>query len=104
MRVIVIGTKEGNVRIHDTEGFLYDFQHLVDGYIEACAPAELRGQGIELLCNEEGLLRGLDCNVNLFPFFFVGTLVMVGFEGDRFTSLTDKQIDYAMQWLKDLDR
>lgn len=102
MKVIVIEPKEGQIYLHETEGQLRDFQELVGGYIETCAPVELRNMGIQMLCNEEGLLRGLECNLNLFPFFYVGTLVMVGVRGDEFVSLNEKQQMYAMKWLRAL--
>lgn len=91
-------------RVHDTEMSLYALQHYVGGFIEPCAPAELKAQGIELLADEEGLLKRLPCNPNLFPFFFVGNLVMVGVDGDRFTGLTDEQISFALDWIKNLDK
>lgn len=102
MRVLVIGTKQGNIHLHDIEGDLWELQHLVGGFIECCAPVQLREQGIQMLANEEGLLRGLNLNENLDPFFFVGQLVMVGVEGDNFVSLTEKQQVYAMRWLRAL--
>lgn len=87
---------------HDTEGALHDLQDLVGGYIEPCAPVELRQRGIELLANEEGLLKQLPVNINLFPFFFVGTLVAVGVSGEDFVSLTPDQESYLKSWLKNL--
>ena len=103
MRVIIAGTKFGAVRSHETEGALHDLQAMVGGYIEACAPVQVREQGIEMLCNEEGVLIGLDVNVNLFPFFFLGTVVFVGVEGERFVGLTAEQEAFVMTWLKGLE-
>ena len=102
MRILVIHPKKGNIHLMDTEGQLYQLQSLVGGFIETCAPAELREQGIEMLCNEEGLLRGLDYNENLYPFFFVGNLLMLGVDGDRFTGLSEEQQVFAMKWLRGL--
>lgn len=101
MRVYVIPA-QGMHHAHDTEGNLYDLQDMVGGYIEPCAPAELRAKGIELLCNEEGLLRQLPVNINMFPFFFVGTLVAVGVSGENFVSLTPEQESYLKKWLENL--
>ena len=81
---------------------LEELQHLVDGFIEPCAPAELRLHNIELLANDEGLIRGLPCNINLFPFFFVGNVVAVGVGDEDFISLTPEQIAYLEEWLKKL--
>lgn len=77
-------------------------QALVGGYIEPCAPAQLREWGIELLANEEGLLQGLPFNINMYPFFFVGDLVAVGVKGEEFVSLTPEQEHYLKDWLNDL--
>ena len=101
MRVYVIPPQAMH-HAHDTEGNLYDLQAMVGGYIEPCAPAELKAKGIELLCNEEGLLRCLPCNINMFPFFFVGTLVAVGVSGEDFVSLTPEQESYLKKWLENL--
>lgn len=101
MRVYVIPPQAMH-HAHDTEGALHDLQALVGGYIEPCAPVELRQRGIELLCNEEGLLRQLPVNINLFPFFFVGTLVAVGVSGENFVSLTPEQETYLKKWLESL--
>lgn len=103
MKVIKIGYKLGDVELIEIENDLHELQALVEGYIEPCAPLELRERGIELLANEEGLLAGLENNHNLFPYFFVGTLVMVGVQGDELVSLTDEQISFAREWLKLLD-
>lgn len=89
---------------HDTEegNVLRNLQTLVGGFIEPCAPVELKKRGIELLANEEGLLRHLPCNINLFPFFFVGTLVAVGIGDEDFVSLTPEQEEYIKKWVEDL--
>ena len=101
MRVYIIPAQAMH-HAHDTEGNLYDLQAMVGGYIETCAPVELKAKGIELLCNEEGLLRQLPVNINMFPFFFVGTLVAVGVSGENFVSLTPEQESYLKKWLESL--
>ena len=101
-RVILVGHRKGDIIRKDTELELYNLQYYVDGFIEPCAPAELRAQGIELLCNEEGLLQQLPYNENFFPFFFVGRLVILAVDGDRFTGLSDKQERFALDWLRNL--
>lgn len=98
MRVYIIPAQAMH-HAHDTEGALHDLQALVGGYIEPCAPVELRKRGIELLANEEGLLRQLPVNINLFPFFFVGPLVAVGIGDEDFVSLTPDQEEYLKYWL-----
>lgn len=103
MTVIKINVKRYDTEYLEIDGSLESFQKLVGGYIEPCAPVQLREQGIELLANEEGLLKGLAPNENLYPFFLVGDLVAVGVAEDEFTSLTVDQIKYLVRWLSELD-
>ncbi len=108
MDVLRIGTSYLDTEIVSIPDAPYDrltaLQQIVGGFIEPCAPAELKARGIELLANEEGLLQGLEPNINLYPFFFVGTLVAVGVWGDDFGSLTDEQVLYLAKWLNELDK
>lgn len=104
MSVIVIKPKRYDTSYMDIDGSLESLQKLVGGYIEPCAPAELRERGIELLANEEGLLKGLEPNRNLYPFFLVGTLVAVGVGEDEFTGLSAEQMRYLVNWLHRLDQ
>lgn len=99
MRVLIIPPKGDNIHEHDTDGTLERLQNLVGGYIECGAPVELREAGMQLLVNEEGVLRNLPYNENLYPFFFVGTAVIIGFNGDSFTGLTPEQLEHAKEWL-----
>lgn len=103
MAKVIIIPWQGKPRPHDIETQLYNLQHYVGGFIEPCAPAELRAHRIELLADEEGLLKHLPCNPNLFPFFFVGNLVMVGVSDEDFVGLTDEQVTFALQWLANLE-
>lgn len=100
MRVYYIGTKIGDFHPHDTEGELYQLQHLVGGFIEPVHLPEFEEQGIILLANEEGLLKGLPINGNLLPYFFVGSMVALSVAGDDFTSLDDGQVEFMTEWLK----
>lgn len=98
--IVVIPTKaEANVCIAPWDNSLEALQKLVDGYIEPCAPVELREHGIELLCNEMGVLNGLDPNEHLFPFFIVGWVVAVGVDEGDFTGLSLEQFEYLAEWL-----
>ena len=101
MRVLRIGTLPGEIEWLDIGGSLEDFQKLVDGYIEPCAPIQLKQEGIELLANEEGLLKGLPLNSNMAPFFFVGDLVAVGvdYQEETFTGLNDYQVRFLIDWI-----
>lgn len=104
MKVIKIDTEVADLEVMEVSGELHELQELVGGYIEPGAPVELREKGIELLVDEEGLLKGLEPNPNIYPFFFVGPCVLVGVSGEDFVSLTDEQIIFALRWLKDLAR
>lgn len=86
----------------EIDGSLYSLQKIVDGYIEPCAPAQLKECKIELLANEEGLLAQLPVNDNLYPFFLVGQVVAVGIGDEDFVSLTDFQVNYLKYWLTHL--
>lgn len=109
MRVLRIGTKLLDLELtnipNDPEANLRALQKLVGGYIEPCAPLQLKQMGIELLANEEGLIAGLDGNENLYPFFFVGQLVAVGvdYQAEDFVSLNDIQMEFLYDWLVKLD-
>ena len=104
MRVYVIPALSSH-HAHDIDDgdILHGLQSLVGGYIEPCAPAEIKAKGIELLANEEGLLKRLPPNTNLYPFFFVGTLVAVGVDGEEFVSLTPTQELFMKTWLAYLE-
>lgn len=81
---------------------LEDLQGCVGGLLECCGLPEMESRGIELLCNEEGFLKCLEPNVNLFPFYFVGDLVAVGVKDDEFISITADQYDFMMTFLEGL--
>ena len=100
MRVYVIGTKAGAHHPHFTSGELVDLQLLVGGFIEPVYLPEFTQYGIIFLANEEGLLAGLDCNVNLFPYFLVGTIVALSSKGEEFTGLDAGQEEFLKEWLK----
>ena len=102
-RFVLIEPKAGDVSVITVAiPRLEAYQDLVEGYIETCTPVQLRDHKIELLANEEGLLRGLPLNENLVPFFLVGNVVAVGVDGEDFVGLTDDQIDYLRAFLLSL--
>lgn len=57
------------------------FQFLVNGPIEVVTMFE----DLAAICNEEGRLIDLPHNCNLLGIDFVGTIVVVGIDGDEFT-------------------
>jgi len=72
------------------------FQKAVEGYIETVS----LGDGMVIVCNEEGRVKGLAPNIP----GFVGTLVFVGFDGeDGFRTLSTFEIDTLMDMLGGYD-
>lgn len=73
---------------------LETMQKIVDGYIEVCDLDD----GICLVCNEEGKLRGLEANRRIGQDIILGTFFLVGSdeEGD-FCSLTAEQMEHYRQ-------
>lgn len=59
---------------------LENLQRAVDGYIETVS---LSG-GIVIICNEEGRLRGMEPNCCIAGVDFVGTICLVGRDGEEF--------------------
>lgn len=62
---------------------LQALQKNVDGYIETITIAS----DLVVICNEEGRLQGLPFNCEICGVNFVGTILMVGVDGDKFTDL-----------------
>lgn len=58
-------------------------QKNVGGYIEAVTIAK----DLVIVCNEEGLLRNLPYNCRICGVDFVGTILMVGRDGEEFADL-----------------
>ena len=58
-------------------------QKNVGGYIEAVTVAT----DLCIICNEEGKILGLPYNCRLLGEDFVGTILMVGVDGEEFTDL-----------------
>ena len=73
------------------ENDLETLQRIVGGYIEPVTIDE----GIVLLCNEEGKLHGLEPNFFLGAIgdLILGTVVIVGAQGDEFVSLPEDKAD-----------
>lgn len=100
---IVVGTKRGDIYCHLVSGELEEYQEIVGGYIEHVWLPELIEQGIILVANEEGLLKGLPVNENLLPFFYVGQVFFVGRGDEDLVSLTPDQMHFISSWLRGLE-
>lgn len=64
----------------DVDNTLKALQEEVGGYIEAVTFAENGA----IICDEEGRLKGKQFNCRLFEVNFVGTILIVGIDGDGF--------------------
>lgn len=62
---------------------LKNLQNHVDGYIETVT----MGHGVVLVCNEEGRINGMPYNCHVMDVGFYGTILILGFKGDRFTDI-----------------
>ena len=60
-------------------------QKLVGGHIEAVPWVD----DMVIICNEEGKLKNLPFNIRLRDDIIVGTLVIVGTDGEEFTDVPD---------------
>lgn len=61
---------------------LEPLQKLVSGYIETVTICS----DLVLICNEDGLLRGLPDNCQLCGMQLVGTIILAGVDGEEFDS------------------
>lgn len=57
------------------------FQDLIDGYVEEHRVAD----GLYVLCDENGNIFGRPYNVTINGIDYVGTVLLVGFDGEDFT-------------------
>ena len=70
------------IREEEIENTLEDLQELVGGYIEAVTIEE----GV-VICNEEGLIKGLPYCCEIEGIDFVGPVVIAGVDGDEFADV-----------------
>lgn len=98
MRVI-IKEVDKEPRVEEVENDLTTFQQLVGGYIEAVTT----GEGICLVCNEEGKLNNLPANFPIGNDVIAGTAVFVSYGNDgNFADLSDKQIEILTNFFKEV--
>lgn len=62
---------------------LENLQRTVDGYIETVTIEK----NCVIICNEEGRLKGLEPNCTICGHEFVGTIAIVGVDGEEFTDV-----------------
>lgn len=62
---------------------LDSLQEIVGGPIETVTPTS----DLCIICNEDGKLKNLPYNITMFGIDFVGTLILVGVDGDEFADV-----------------
>jgi len=69
-------------------------QELVGGYIE-CVP--FNGNGVVIVCDEEGKIKGKFPNMMVNGDWIVGTFFVCGTKGENFVSITPSKIKEVME-------
>lgn len=105
LRAIVIHPKLGDRKLAflDYENIEAELVKLIGGGFVNEAPDELANENILLLCHDRGAKTGKEPNENLYPFFYVGTVVALNLtvEGEL-ASLTLPQISTLSEWMQSL--
>ena len=107
MRVIFLPGGTEPPRVLDIPNELETLQHMVKGYFEVVPMAKLLRDGMILLVNEEGRIKGMEPN-RAATFFYsgvtnnylskadprviVGPALIVGTDGEEFADLTVPQL------------
>ena len=89
MRVIVKKVQDPYLCITEIEDELDVLQGIVGGLIECISI----GNNIDMVCNEEGKLIGLEPHIMVNNDIVCGDVFFVGVDGAEFVSLTDEQIE-----------
>ena len=80
--------------IVEIENELEALQKAVGGYIETFTFAV----DACVICNEEGRMKGRPYNTTLGRTSFVGTILVVGIEGEAFTDVPQPEITMELLW------
>lgn len=94
MKVIIVEPNKVPY-VKEINNNLEDFQEVVGGYIETV----FLPNGLILVCNEEGKIKGLPVNRKIGNDIIVGTFIVTTNKGDEFVSLNDDQIKEALAML-----
>ena len=86
---VIIKEPDKTATFKEIENSLEELQQIVGGYIETVTIAT----DMCIICDEEGCLKGLPYNCNVFGVDFVGTIIFVGVSGEEFC---DVPIDEEM--------
>lgn len=87
-------------RVEVIKNDLETLQGLVGGYIEL---VRIHPE-IDMIINEEGKLIGLESNFETAHDVIVGTAVFVSHEGEEFSSLSDKWVDFTLYVFEEKER
>lgn len=79
----------------EIEDDLEVYQNILGGYLEAVGFDKRQ----VLLCDEEGKFKGYEPNLLVPGDVIVGTVIIVGTEGEEFRSLTPEEISKAIKKL-----
>jgi hypothetical protein len=87
----------GDCAVIEIDNTLEEFQKAVGGYIETVT----LGEGVVLICDEEGLLKGKAYNepASIAVKGIVGPALLTGIDGDEFASVTDRMIEWTKKRL-----
>ena len=84
IRAIVKRPDEKYGHVCNISHTLSNLQNTVGGYIEAIPLTD----GMVVICNEEGKLRGMEHNMRLpWGDVLVGTIIICGADGDEFSNI-----------------
>ena len=84
MKIKVLIKEPGEqLRASEVENTLEALQSVVGGYIETVTVAT----DLVIICNEEGILKGLPFNCEVLNHGFVGTILFAGAAGDEFADI-----------------
>lgn len=79
--------------ISEVDNDLKSLQRAVDGHMETV----YMGDSTILICNEEGKVKGMDCNRRVGDDVIAGSFLIVGEDGEDFRSLTDEEAQRYME-------
>ena len=83
IKVIIKRTDEEVGHVTNISNTLENFQKHVGGYIETVTLKD----GVVIVCDEEGMLKGKPRNCTINGGAFVGDIVVVGVDGDEFADV-----------------
>ena len=91
MKAVIVRPEKAKAEIMEIENNIETFQTICDGLVQ---PITIDHKTV-VLCNEEGLIRDLKRNrilvLNNRTEFLRGTLIVIGFKGDKFCGLDDAE-------------